>query len=78
MTAFQFLVLSLVDPFPFVLRLLKGRVSLPGMFSSSCQFIFNSLECIIELAERRFLVFYGSIGLSKLFTEGVPDLGRSA
>lgn len=64
--------------FPFTIRVLKRQVRLSDMFNSSCQFIFSSLECIIELAERSFFVCYRSICLSKFLREGVPYLGWSA
>lgn len=78
MTLFHLIVKFLIDLFSFTPRLLKGRVSLPSMFGSSCQFIFSSLKCIIEVAERSFFVCNRSICLGEFLAEGVPDLGLSA
>lgn len=78
MAAAHLFIQIFVDPFPFTLRLLKGRISLPGMFRSRCRFRFSRLERIVKLAECSFCICYRTIRLSEFLAKGVPDLGRSA
>lgn len=78
MTSFEFIVLFLLDLFPFTSRLLERLISLEGMLRSRFGLGLDRLERVIKTTECGFCFCYLVVRLGNFIVKSISYLSSSA